>query len=297
MMEAVQSVMGFVLSLFTAATLQTAAINGDSSLPIPHMVPGGVAVISAGYGLQPPKVTFNGNPVMVIRQDDQKPWQAIVGLPLNQPIGDAYVLISNKKVVFPVRNEDYPEQHLTVQNKHVNPDKKQLDRIYKEFAQMGKVYKSYSPAQPWQPMAWPAYAPLSSAFGLKRFFNGEQRNPHSGLDIAAPRGTPILAPADGKVVLTGNFFFNGNSVFIDHGQGLISMFCHMDKIEVHEGDDVIAGDRLGIVGATGRATGPHLHWTVSLNNARINPMLMMSPLQFSALPEPLLTAGGAASGE
>ncbi|MCD8531281.1 MAG: M23 family metallopeptidase [Saccharospirillaceae bacterium] len=148
---------------------------------------------------------------------------------------------------------------------------------------MAAVYTHYSPARPWQPMAWPVYGEMSSAFGLKRFFNGEQRNPHSGLDIAAATGTPILAPADGKVVLTGDFFFNGNSVFIDHGQGLISMFCHMSVIEVEAGEEIIAGERLGQVGATGRATGPHLHWTVSLNNARINPLLLLSPWQKSKI--------------
>ena len=282
MMEAIQGVVTFFLSLFSAGSIATAQISSSDELPIAHLVPGGVAVVSAGYGLQPPKVTFDGQPVMVIRPDQQMPWQAIVGIPLKQPVGNASIQIDNKTVTFAVRDKAYPEQHLTVQKKHVNPDQKQLDRIYGEFAEMGRVYKSFTPAQPWHPMAWPAKGPLSSAFGLKRFFNGEQRNPHSGLDIAAPRGTPILAPADGKVVLTGDFFFNGNSVFIDHGQGLISMFCHMDAIEVKEGETINAGDRLGVVGSTGRATGPHLHWTVSLNNARINPMLMMSPLQFSA---------------
>lgn len=141
---------------------------------------------------------------------------------------------------------------------------------------MDKVYTSFSTARPWQGMIWPVRGRESSAFGLRRFFNGEERNPHSGLDVAMPTGTPVVAPAPGKVVLTGDFFFNGNSVFIDHGQGLITMVCHLHNIGVTEGTEVQAGDQIGTIGATGRATGPHLHWTVSLNNARIDPRLLLA---------------------
>ena len=128
-------------------------------------------------------------------------------------------------------------------------------------------------------MLKPVDGPYSSAFGLKRFFNGQARKPHSGIDIAAPEGAPIMSPADGTIALTGDFFFNGNSVFIDHGQGLISMMCHLSRIDVKEGDVVKQGDLLGAVGKTGRATGPHLHWTVSLNNARVNPKLLFKEEQ------------------
>jgi len=110
---------------------------------------------------------------------------------------------------------------------------------------------------------------------LRRFFNGEERNPHSGLDFAAATGTPIKSPAAGKVILTGNYFFNGNTVFVDHGQGLISMFCHLSRIDVAVGDEVPRGGVLGKVGSTGRATGPHLHWNVSLNGNRVDPAIFI----------------------
>ena len=121
----------------------------------------------------------------------------------------------------------------------------------------------------------PVQGPLSSPFGLKRFFNGQPRAPHSGLDFAVPTGTPIHAPAAGRVILTGNYFFNGNTVFVDHGQGLISMFCHLSEIDVSPGDQLVRGQILGKVGATGRVTGAHLHWNVSLNDTRVDPAIFI----------------------
>lgn len=280
MSELIHNTMQFIASLFAATAIHSAAPAATADLlPLQHSIPGGLMVIPLTDAVQAPEVTFNKQQVMVLRPDEQQPWMALVGIPLSQKTGPASINSGDEQIRFEVRDHPYPEQHLTVKKKHVNPSAAELARIRKEQAQMARVYTSFSPARPWQPMAWPVSGTMSSAFGLKRFFNGEQRSPHSGLDIAAPTGTPILAPADGKVVLTGNFFFNGNSVFIDHGQGLISMFCHMSAIDVQEGDEVSAGSLLGKVGATGRATGPHLHWTVSLNNARINPLLLMSPLR------------------
>ncbi|MNV61088.1 Murein DD-endopeptidase MepM [compost metagenome] len=121
--------------------------------------------------------------------------------------------------------------------------------------------------------------PLSSKFGVRRFFNGEERNPHSGLDFAVGAGTPIKTPAAGKVILIGNYFFNGNTVFVDHGQGFISMFCHMSKIDVKVGQQLARGGVVGKVGATGRATGPHMHWNISLNDARVDPAIFIGAFQ------------------
>ena len=124
-------------------------------------------------------------------------------------------------------------------------------------------------------MELPVSGRLTSPFGLRRFFNGQERNPHTGLDLAAPQGTPVKASADGQVILVGDFFFNGKTVFLDHGQGLISMFCHLSAINVQLGQAVKRGNIVAKVGATGRATGPHLHWNISLNDTRVDPAIFI----------------------
>ena len=151
-----------------------------------------------------------------------------------------------------------------------------MARINRELVEQTHAYQTFSPNQPSNLMFdKPVDGPLSSPFGLRRFFNGEERNPHSGLDFAVGAGTPIKSPAAGKVILIGNYFFNGNTVFVDHGQGLISMFCHMSKIDVKLGQSLPRGGIVGRVGSTGRATGPHMHWNVSLNDTRVDPAIFI----------------------
>jgi len=242
-------------------------------------VPGGVAVVDLGPSAQPLTARFDGKPVLVVREQDN--WLAIVGIPLTQKPGSASLVQGNRTLTFSVGSKKYQEQHITLKNqRQVNPNPADLKRIDAELAEQLKAYRSFSPGTPSNLILdKPVSGPLSSRFGVRRFFNGEERNPHSGLDFAVPAGTPIKTPANGKVILTGNYFFNGNTVFVDHGQGFISMFCHLSKIDVKPGQVLTRGAVVGKVGATGRATGPHMHWNVSLNDARVDPAIFIGAFQ------------------
>tara|TARA_R110000751_G_C13753848_1_gene478578 strand:+ start:909 stop:1739 length:831 start_codon:yes stop_codon:yes gene_type:complete len=242
-----------------------------------HPVPGGVAVVGLPEQATAPRAEYQGKPVLIIREEQQR-WIAIVGIDLKTAPGQQRLQVDGgQQVAFDVHGKKYEEQHITLRNKsQVNPAPAQLQRIQRELDAQLAAYAQFSSRQPSNLLLdRPVPGSLSSAFGLRRFFNGEERNAHSGLDFAAATGTPIKAPAAGKVILTGNYFFNGNTVFVDHGQGLISMFCHLSHIDVSVGNEVERGGLLGKVGSTGRATGPHLHWNVSLNGNRVDPAIFI----------------------
>jgi len=279
--------MAFAYAVLWYASSADAAVNSTIP-PQQDLIPGGVALFDLGISESAPSVSYNDQQVMLLAEDtaEGKRWTAVVGIKLRSEPGNRTLYVNGNATTFKVGKHTYREQHLQVKAKHVNPSQESLTRIRGEAAKMIGVFKDYTPNTDysWQPMIWPATGPLSSPFGLQRFFNGEKRNPHTGLDIAAPKGADIIAPSEGVVVQTGDLYFNGNTVLIDHGQGLVTMFCHLSQIDVKEGDVVKQGDHIGLVGATGRATGPHLHWTLSLNNARVNPKLFMKP---ELLPSPI----------
>ncbi len=244
-------------------------------------VPGGVAVVDLGPSAQAPKATWQGKPVLVVKDQDAR-WLAIVGIPLTiKPGSPQQVSSGGRNLPFVVGNKKYPEQRITLKNqRQVNPNPDDLKRIEQELDVQVRAYRTFSPVTPSNLLLdKPVDGPLSSKFGVRRFFNGEERNPHAGLDFAVPAGTPIKSPAAGRVILIGNYFFNGNTVFVDHGQGFISMFCHMSKIDVKVGDAVPRGGVVGRVGSTGRATGPHMHWNISLNDARVDPAIFINAFQ------------------
>ena len=246
---------------------------GEASV---ETVPGGVAVVPLARAEKPePEATWRDRPVLVTRRD--RCWVALVGVPLDLAPGTETLVVrtggTTHRLQFRVRAKRYREQHITLKNRRqVNPNPEDLARIRRETVRIRRALASFTPARlPFPRFAWPVQGRISSPFGLRRFFNGQPRKPHSGIDIAAPEGTPVRAPFPGTVIDTGNYFFNGNSVFIDHGAGLVTMYCHLSRIDVEPGRRVEGGEVIGAVGHTGRATGPHLHWSVSLNDARVDP--------------------------
>ncbi|QJT15308.1 M23 family metallopeptidase [Aeromonas sp. 2692-1] len=269
--------MRVVCCLLLLLASQSALAEGFISRLLNHPVPGGVAVVALGSEAQAPTARYQGKPVLVVREEGKR-WIAIVGIPLKSQPGPHQLQVSDGRTLgFTVGTKHYREQHIKLKNsRQVNPLAEDMTRINRELAEQTRAYQTFSPAQPSNLLFdKPVEGPLSSPFGLRRFFNGEERNPHSGLDFAVGAGTPIKSPAAGKVILIGNYFFNGNTVFVDHGQGLISMFCHMSKVDVKLGQSLPRGGIVGRVGATGRATGPHMHWNVSLNDARIDPAIFI----------------------
>jgi len=241
--------------------------------------PGGIVGIEVGSVEQsPPRVTLGEAPVMVIEKNGK--WIAIVGISLATEPGWHSITVGEpqKQISFLVEGKSYPEQRLTIKNKRkVNPTEEDLVRIRKENVRSKAARNTYSDQLLTDNLILPTEGVRSSAYGLRRFFNGQPRRPHAGLDIAAVEGSPIIAPADGLVIETGDFFFNGNCVFIDHGQGLITFYAHMSAIDVEIGQRVTQGQKIGEVGQTGRVTGAHLHWSVGLNGTWVDPRLFTDP--------------------
>ncbi len=270
----------------SALALLLSSTTFASVLPKESRVPGGIAIIplSGLNGATAPSVDFRGNRVMVLDAkgtglEKRAKWLAVVGIPLKAKASQDLVLSAGGlKYGFTINDKAYRAQYLKIKNKkHVNPDPEQVKRWRREKAEMVAAFKHWDQVnQPPVQFELPAKGRFSSPFGLKRFYNNQPRNPHSGLDIAAPKGSPIKAPAAGTVLTTGHYFFNGKTVIMDHGQGLTTMYCHMDRIDVKPGDKLNTGDKLGTIGTTGRSTGPHLHWGVSLNNVRVDPTLFLN---------------------
>lgn len=249
---------------------------GSLAYPQGSTWPGGIAYVDLGVAEgAPPVVEFNSKRVLVMNKDGR--WRAAIGIPLSASVGEASITLADGTArTFIVNEHAYSEQRLEVAKSYVSLSDEDLERYGRERKVIDAALNSWRD-EPLDDVALdtPVEGPRSSSFGLRRFYNDEPRAPHSGMDIAAPQGESIAAPRGGVIAATGDFYFNGNTVFIDHGQGLVTMYCHLSEIDVEEGQVVAAGESIGAVGATGRVTGPHLHFGTYMNGTAVDPALLL----------------------
>jgi murein DD-endopeptidase MepM/ murein hydrolase activator NlpD len=267
---------------FVISAICASLINLSHALPREARVPGGVALISLqGTGETAPQVSFGGAKVWVTRGAD-KAWMAVVGVPLSAKPGAQPITINGRAETFTLRDKKYPVQKLTLNKAMVDPPKEVTARIERESKHLAGVRSTFSErAETSANFLLPALGRLSSRYGVARVLNGQPRSPHAGLDVAIPTGTPITAPADGIVLDADDYYFCGKTLFIDHGNGLVTMHCHLSEFIAKVGENVKQGQRVALSGATGRATGPHLHWSVYLNGVSVEPELFIPAAQIS----------------
>lgn len=259
----------FTLPLLVKAT--------PAPMPMTLTVPGGVAVVPLPVdGKHAPTVKLGDHKIMVVMHDGI--WYALAGIPLDTAPGDMSLDVlqaggATQQVKFSVTPKQYPEQDLTIKNPEmVNPTPAELKRIDREQRHLDKVVNGWrKTSHPGISFIWPAKGPETSRFGVRRVLNGEARSPHSGIDIGAPAGTPVHAPANAVVADVGRYYFCGKTLTLDMGEGLYSVYCHLSKIYVKPGQRVKQGLMVGKIGTTGRTTGPNLHWTVRLNGTVVDP--------------------------
>jgi len=217
-----------------------------------------------------------------IRKNDRT-WLALIGIDLDAKPGTYPVLVDGggEHAVYDlvVKPRRFPTRRLTVNPDFVTPPASEEARIEREAAMLRRVYAATAKEALWhEPFVRPVPQPANSAFGTRSVFNGLPRNAHGGADFLSPAGQPVRAPNAGRVVVAEALYFSGNTLIIDHGLGLFSTLAHLSAFDVHEGDQVTAGQIVGRVGATGRVTGPHLHWAVRVDDARVDPLSLLALL-------------------
>ena len=265
------------ISLTILSLLVAGIVNGA---PAHAPWPGGIGVVRLETDTRP-VVTLGDKRVLVL--DSNGGWTAVVGIPLDQDVSvpmEVEVTVPGEppeRLSIDLRAADYRVQRLNVDRKYVDPGEEALERIFAEREIIDAALTNWRQEdRPELELRTPVPGARSSSFGSRRIFNDQPRSPHKGMDIAAMSGTPILAPGAAVVAATGDYYFNGNTVILDHGQGFISLYCHLSEIAVEEGQAVVAGEQLGKVGATGRVTGAHLHFATYLNGTAVDPSLLLT---------------------
>jgi len=218
---------------------------------------------------------------------DPKHWRILVGIDLDATLGKHPVVVTGTSADGPVAAtyqltvvaKKFPTRRLTVDEGFVNPPASVMPRITAESKEQAAIWAAPAPTRLWTTLfVRPVPHEANSAFGTRSVFNGQPRGAHGGADFLSPSGTPIKAPNAGRIVLAKDLYYSGGTVIIDHGLGVFSFLCHMSKINVAVGDIVTPAQVVGLVGATGRVTGAHLHWTMKVSGARVDPLALLAVL-------------------
>ena len=246
----------------------------------PADAPGRVARLRLGSAEPAPRATLDGRRLMVRREGGE--WIALAGIPLSAKAGAKLKVEvtygGGRREVrqVAVLSKKYPIQHLTVPPDQAELPPDQLALYQQQRAHLVQVLRTFTEAGPAKlDLLQPVEGRRSGTFGLRRVINGAARSPHNGMDIAAPTGTPIAAPIAGRVIDAGDYVFLGRTLVLDHGQGLLTLYAHLNAIHAAPGETVAAGATIGEVGMTGRVTGPHLHFSVYLNAVAVDPAIFL----------------------
>ena len=281
----------FISTLFfsACAAVRTGEPTTISILPA-TVYQGSAAYLSLIDSSSAEAAAHQDNSTIVFYRDNATtPLHAILGIDLDEPPGSKELNVSivskdgkrqERLITYTVLKREFPSQHLTLPGAKVAPGQKKDERIEREKEIVKKIFARLVQEKLWSgPFIRPIEGRVTTDFGTRRFINEVPKNNHTGIDIKAPAGTPVAASADGIVVFTGEHFFSGNSIFIDHGTGICTMYFHLASIAVQSGQKVKQGDIIGAVGSTGRSTGPHLHWGVRINNQRVDPLALVALLK------------------
>lgn len=251
------------------------------AIPRHDPVPGGIAVIKLGIVPEErPQAFFNEIPQPVLKHKGQ--WIALIGIPLDTAAGEYRIAIESSRgrqeMPLRVTAKQYPTQRLRIpDSRMVTPPPEVESRIEAEQQRIAGWKRHFAEQQePDTRFDLPADGPRSARFGVRRVLNGEPRSPHAGLDVAVPVGAPLRAPAKGRVLAIADFYFIGKTVVIDHGQGVLTLYAHLSRIDVTEGQFLNRGETFGASGVSGRITGPHLHWVVILGGTAVDPELFLT---------------------
>lgn len=278
-----------VIILFLAQSTQLSGASLEVSHKARSVAQGEAVLLSVAADAPLDKMTAEvfGKKFPLFPSGSDRAWKGIVAIDLACVPGSYKVLVkawrgdtgnpaAEKTHTLAVAGREFAERRLKVDQKYVSPPSDQMERINREAATTRKLFNLNTPEKYWNgDFLKPVPGGITSPFGRKNFVNDQPRSPHSGVDLRGAVGTPVKSPAAGKVVLTEELYFAGGTIMIDHGFGLMSYFCHLSEIRVRTGELVKQGKVIGLVGSTGRVTGPHLHWSVKLLEQRIDPMSLL----------------------